>query len=177
MDSQGNRLDHVGLDKGYLVTFGFALSCTISRQPSSPESRFRYLGDQKIGPRPTYVIAFTQQPGKATLFVTMTGRKGTSARTLMQGIAWVDKRNFQIIRMRTDLLSPHPEIGLDRQTTEVTLNRVQLMDVANPLWLPSDVKVYLRFKAFDSDLDQLYGSATGMTTTTRTIAAIACPSK
>jgi hypothetical protein len=59
--------------------------------------------------------------------------------------------------MRTDLLSPHPEIGLDRQTTEVALNRVRLMDAANPLWLPSDVKVYLRFKAFDSDLDQLYG--------------------
>jgi hypothetical protein len=77
----------------------------------------------------------------------------------MQGIAWVDKRNFQIIRMRTDLLAPHPEIGLDRQTTEVTLTKVQLLDVATPLWWPSEVKVYLRFKACDSDLAPLYGTS------------------
>jgi hypothetical protein len=31
---------------------------------------------------------------------------------LIQGVAWVEKVNFQIIRMRMDLLASRPEIGL-----------------------------------------------------------------
>jgi hypothetical protein len=156
MDSKGNRMDQIGLAKGYLVTFGFALSCNYFSSAFQPESKFRYLGDQRLGSRDTFVVAFAQQPGKATLYVTMAGQKGTRVYMLMQGIAWVDKSNFQVVRMRTDLLAPHSEIGLDQQTTDVTLGKVQLLDVASRLWLPSDVKVYLRFKAFDWDHHQFY---------------------
>lgn len=58
--------------------------------------------------------------------------------------------------MRTDLLAPRPEIGLDRQTTEVTFNQVQLPDVAAPLWLPSEVKVYIKFKSHDPERKLTY---------------------
>jgi len=75
---------------------------------------------------------------------------------LVQGIAWVDKRNFQIIRLRTDLLAPRPEIGLERLTTVVTLSKVQILDVATPLWLPKEVKVYLEFRELDPDHGQSY---------------------
>jgi hypothetical protein len=70
---------------------------------------------------------------------------------LAQGVAWLDKYNFQIIRMRTDLLAPRPEISLDRQTTEIAFNQVHLPDVAAPLWLPSEVKVYIKFKSHDPE--------------------------
>ena len=63
---------------------------------------------------------------------------------LTQGILWVDKNSFQIIRMRSDLLAPNKETRLDQLTTEVTLGEVQLQDVAKPLWLPSDVDVSLK---------------------------------
>jgi hypothetical protein len=96
---------------------------------------------------------------------------------LVQGIAWVDKSNFEIIRMRTDLLAPHPEVGLAQQTTEANFSRVQLLDVATPLWLPSEVKVYLTFKEFDSIHGRFLETLTRMNTTTRTIGAIECPSK
>jgi hypothetical protein len=156
MDAKGNRIDRVGLDRGYLVTFGFALNSNYFSTAFQPESKFRYLGDQKIGSRDTYVVAFAQEPGLATLFVTMSGGKDTKIRMLIQGIAWVDKSNFQIIRMRTDLLAPRAEIGLERQTTEVAFNQVQLPDVASSLWLPSEVKVYIKFKAFDQDQKRSY---------------------
>jgi hypothetical protein len=146
MDSKGDRMEHVGLKQGYVVTFGFALICNYFSSFFQPESRFRYIGDQVVGSQDTYVVAFAQQPGLATLHVTMNGGKGSIVNMLMQGIAWVDKQNFQIIRMRTDLLAPHPEFGLDLQTTVVTFNKVQLLDVATPLWLPKEVKAYVRFK-------------------------------
>jgi hypothetical protein len=154
MDTQGNRMGQVGLAKGYFATSGFALDCNYFSSAFQPESQFRYLGDQRIGSRDTFVVAFAQRPGKATQYVTMTGRKGTRVYMLMQGIAWVDKSNFQIIRSRTDLLAPHPEVGLDQQTTDVTLSKVQLLDMASPFWLPRNVKVYLRFKIFDPDRHQ-----------------------
>ena len=156
MDAKGDRMDHPGLDKGYVVSLGFALSCNYFATAFQPESNFRYLGDQKIGARDTYVVAFTQKPSRATLLVTLTGRSGTRVSMLMQGIAWVDKSNFQIIQLRTDLLAPRPEIGLERATTVATLSEVQLLDVAAPLWLPKEVKVYLEFVEPDSNRGRFF---------------------
>jgi hypothetical protein len=146
MDANGNRLDHLGIGRGYLVTFGFALLSNYFSTAYQDESVFHYLGDEKIGPRDTYVVAFAQKPGEATQFVTMATRTGVPVRMLMQGIAWIDKTNFQILRLRTDLLAPRPEVSLDRQTTEVTFSPVRLQDVSTTLWLPQDVKVFLGIK-------------------------------
>ena len=57
MDGNGNRLDHPGLNKGYFVTLGFALSCNYFSTAFQPQD--------------THVVAFAQQPEKAALFVTM----------------------------------------------------------------------------------------------------------
>jgi hypothetical protein len=54
----------------------------------------------------------------------------------------VDQDSFQIIRIRTDLLAPCNDIGLTRQTTDLTLSEVKLPNLATPLWLLSDVKVF-----------------------------------
>ena len=62
---------------------------------------------------------------------------------LTQGILWVDRDNFQILRMRSDLLAPNKGIRLDQLTTDVTFARVRLQEVPNPLWLPSDVDEYI----------------------------------
>jgi hypothetical protein len=148
MDEKGNRKDDVGLDKGFFVTLGFALSCVHFSIAFQPDSTQRYLGDQKIGGRDTYVVAFAQKPGRAVLMVTMRGPRGTSVNMLVQGIVWVDKENFHILRMRTDLLARQPEIGLNEQTTKVKFGEVRLADVATPLWLPREVNVNIKFGEF-----------------------------
>jgi hypothetical protein len=75
----------------------------------------------------------------------MVGRHGFTVHLLTQGIAWVDKRNFHILRMRTDLLARQPEIGLEQQTTKIRFGEVRFGDVPVPLWLPRDVDVNLKF--------------------------------
>lgn len=141
MDEKGNRLGSIGLEKGYMVTAGYALSCIRFSTVAQPQSRFRYLGEEKIGSRETYVLGFAQQPGKATFFNAVRGTGGAYVDVLTQGILWVDKNSFQIVRMRSDLLAPNNEIRLDQLTTEVAFGEVQLQDVPNPLWLPRDVDV------------------------------------
>jgi VWFA-related protein len=141
MDDDGNRLGPVGLEKGYLVTSGYALGCIAFSTSAQSESRFRYLGEQNIEGGGTYVLGFAQIPGDATFFTTMRGTGGEDVDMLTQGILWVDKNSFQVIRMRTDLLAAHSEIQLDRLTTEIVFGEVVLQDVASPLWLPSKVTV------------------------------------
>ncbi|HTZ49171.1 MAG TPA: hypothetical protein VMH20_16375 [Verrucomicrobiae bacterium] len=144
MDKHGNRMDQLQEHPGFLVTSGFALICMHFSTTVQPESIFRYLGEQKLGDRDAFVVAFAQRPDKATTAEMMVGPEGTSENLLTQGIAWIDKENFRILRMRTDLLRPHPEVGLDQQTTKVNFSEVRLADIATPLWLPKDVDVYLK---------------------------------
>jgi hypothetical protein len=150
MDKKGNRIDELSTGRPFssrfFVTHGFALSCVYFSTALQSESAFRYLGEQRIGGQNTYVVAFAQRPGDATMTETvMRGRGRSAVQMLVQGIAWVDESNFQIIKIQTDLLAPRPEVGLDRQTTEVTLSEVRLRGIASPLWLPKVVKVDLRF--------------------------------
>ncbi len=143
MDDKGNRLGPIGLEKGYLVTSGNALSCISFSSVAQSQSKFRYLGEEKIESRETYVLGFAQQPGEATFFSTMRGTGGADVDMLTQGILWVDENNFQIIRMRSDLLAPLNEIQLEQLTTEVKFGEVRFEDVPNPLWLPTQVDVYI----------------------------------
>jgi len=145
MDDKGNRLGPIGLAQGYLVTSGYALSCIefSTAAQSQSQSRFRYVGDEMLGSRETYVLAFAQRPGEVNFATVMAGTGAKDVDMPTQGILWVDKSNFQILRMRSDLLAPNSEIKLDQLTTEVTLGAVRLQDVPDPLWLPSDVDVYI----------------------------------
>jgi hypothetical protein len=149
MDKKGNRIDELSTGRlfrsRFFVTHGFALSCVYFSTVLQSESTFRYLGEQRIGSQNTYVVAFAQRPGDATMTETVRGPGRSTVQMLVQGIAWVDESNFQIIKIRTDLLAPRPEVRLDQQTTEVTLSAVRLRGIASRLWLPKVVKVDLTF--------------------------------
>lgn len=148
MDKKGHEMDEVGLDKGFFVTSGLALSSVHFSTSFQWDSRSLYLGDQNIGGLDTHVVAYAQLPKRATIKVTLKGPRGATVHMLTQGIVWVDKRNFHILRMRTDLLARQPEIGLDEQTTKVNFTEVHLADLATPLWLPHNVTVYAKFGKF-----------------------------
>ncbi len=149
MDKKGKRINELSTGSPFrsrfFVTHGFALSCVYFSMAFQSESTFRYLGEQRIGSQNTYVVAFAQRPGHATMTETVRGAGHSVVQMLVQRVAWVDKSNFQIIKIQTDLLAPRPEVGLDRQTTEVTLSEVRLRDIPSPLWLPKVVKVDIRF--------------------------------
>ena len=155
-DTKGDNFDQTVVKRGFIVTSGFALSCNHFSTGFQGESIFRYLGDELIGSQETYVVGFAQQPHKATLTVLMRGRSEKPVHMLVQGIAWIDKSNFQIIRLRTDLLAPRWDVGLNQQTTEVTFAKQQLADVSAPLWLPSTVKVYVEFNTHNGDVDEFF---------------------
>jgi hypothetical protein len=47
--------------------------------------------------------------------------------------------------MRTDLLAPRADIGLERETTDTEFGEVRLAELATPLWLPHTVDVTIEW--------------------------------
>jgi hypothetical protein len=136
----GSPLEAQGLEEGYMLTRGFAAVWLYFLPPIQSEARFRYLGQQTNGGLRCYVVAFAQKPGWATITGTVVC-EGRSVCTLYQGIAWIDEASFRIVRLRMDLLAPRPDIGLERQTTELHFGETRLPQTVSPLWLPQKVVV------------------------------------
>jgi hypothetical protein len=98
------------------------------------------LGEQKIGGHHTLVLAFEQNPK----LVRTPGEflvEGKSIPIFFQGVAWVDASDFRIVRLRTDLLSPVPEIYLRTLTAEIQFEETRIAELALPLSLPREVIV------------------------------------
>jgi len=145
-DLKGNPIQPTGLAQGFVITKGFA-SLPIYLHPAlRPGAFFRYLGREQMGGKETDVVAFAQRPGRAEfpIHVHVSGR---TARVLVQGLAWINSSNSQIVRMRIDLLVPRPDVGPVADTTIITLGEVHFPEMPRKiLWLPREVTVTLKWE-------------------------------
>ncbi len=141
----GGRAVPRGLEDGYMLTVGFASASLPFHPTYQPESLFRHLGRQRIDGHETQVVAFAQRPERAQALGAFNVGE-LSARTLSQGVAWVDSINYQIIRMRTDLLKPLEKFRLDRETTEIQFGEVRFKQIGSPQWLPLNVAVTVEWR-------------------------------
>ena len=127
------------------LTKGFASEWMRFFPSNQSESRFRYLGQQPIDGRQTFVLAFAQIPDAAR-FPTQVEFGGATISVLDQGIAWIDQRDFRIIRIRTDLLAPRPDIYLRKMTADVHFTELLLPERSLRLWVPNEALVTWNFK-------------------------------
>ena len=137
-DAKWQRIDPAPVFNGFTLAQDFALFPLQFHPFHQTAAKFHYLGRQVLDNRTTYVVAFAQEAERSQLtgVVIVNGHEFQVA---YQGIAWIEPDNFQIVRMRVDLLKPRPEVG--SQTTDIQLSEVRLPLVTKPLWLPHDVVV------------------------------------
>ena len=117
---------------------GFAVTQLYFAPQQQPWSDFRYLGRQKIGGNPTEVVAFAQHVDPAAVLCRFSIGEA-SIPIFVQGVAWVRSSDYQILRIRTDLLAPLPPLA--QVTTLVLYARTQFQDSPTALWLPREVEV------------------------------------
>ena len=123
-----------------VVSLGF-VSMTVHLHPSyQPDSRFSYLGREKVERQDAYVVAFAQRPGVARRR-SQVAFSGRTANELVQGVAWIDPVNFRVLRLRTDLEQPDPTVSLARETTQIEYFGVTFKQGGKSLWLPRQVSV------------------------------------
>jgi len=119
---------------------GFATSWVHFYPLNQSRSVFRYLGEQQIAAKRMLVLAFAQKP-ESVQSPALVQFQGKTLPMFFQGVAWVDSSDFRILRLRTDLLSPVPEVSLHRLTADIQFQLTQVAEVASPLSLPSEVTV------------------------------------
>jgi tetratricopeptide (TPR) repeat protein len=129
-----------GLKDGFMLTSGFTSASLIFHPAYQAQSTFRYLGRQQVDGVDSYVLAFAQIPMKSKLYGTFKS-SDSLVTTFTQGLVWVNPQTYQILRLRTDLLKPLPEVKLERQTTDIDYGEVRFKGVDGSFWLPKDVTV------------------------------------
>ena len=120
---------------------GFVSRWVVFSPANDHKSRFRYLGEQRIGSHSTFVVAFAQTPGAQSHPGEISVPQGGTIPTLYQGVAWIDESDFRILRLRTDLLAPQPQVGLKQLTATIQFGSVRIAKLEAQLWLPQEVKL------------------------------------
>jgi hypothetical protein len=140
---------------GVFITEGFASGSIHFHPFYQPDSAFRYLGRQRLSGQETEVVAFAQRPGIAR----NTGELSVgsnSVKILVQGVAWIDSSGYQIRRLRTDMLAPCPELGVERETTTIHYGAVYFKGITQVNWLPKEVEVIVTWKNTTLHNDHTY---------------------
>ncbi len=119
---------------------GFSNSWLLFEPSTMKESRFRFLGRQRVGKRETYVVAFAQKPEQVVVPARISMAEG-SCKYFTQGVVWIDQSLFQIVRLQTDLLSPLPDIHLKQLRSELQFTEVRIKERELSLWLPNEVSI------------------------------------
>jgi len=139
-DARLARVESPGVGEGFAFSRNFASQWMLLYPENQPGSRFRYLGKQLNDGRQTYVLAFAERPGLATITGSI-NYQGGSELLLYQGLVWIDALSDRIVKLRLDLLEPCLEVGLEKETTEIKLGEVGIPETTTTLWLPLEVTV------------------------------------
>jgi predicted esterase len=140
------RTDNTGAAKPVLSRGG-ANAWVMFHPGNLDESRFRYLGRQAMNGHSTAVVGFTQIPDRVKYPGHVTFGDSTIP-VLFQGIAWIDESTFRIVRIRTDMLVPRPDIYLSMLSRDVLFSevRIQASEISESFWLPEEVDIIWDFE-------------------------------
>lgn len=61
----------------------------------------------------------------------------------LEGHAWIDPGNYQVLRLETNLQKPIPEIELKREHIAIEYAAVQFQTQKNEIWLPKEAELYV----------------------------------
>ena len=154
-DIHSSHSDVSTVEKSFMLTQGFA-SISVHLHPAYQSgSDFRLLGTQEMGGQKVEVVGFAQNPARAQIYGTFTTFGATKV-VLIQGIFWADSSSGHILRMRTGLLKPLPEVQLTAETTEIEYRPVTFKSVKRAYWLPHEVAVNVIWKGRKLRNDHTY---------------------
>jgi hypothetical protein len=134
---------------------GFAYQWLLFAAANQAEFRFRFLGEQDIDERETFVVAFAQVPEHVKIPAVFQSA-GKQAPYFYQGILWIDQSTFNIVRLRSDLLAPIKDLHLQQLTTELRFRSVSIRDFDETFWLPSEVRIFIDQESLNIEEEHQY---------------------
>jgi len=143
-DKEGRDIDPK-VFSGFITSSGHAGKSTYLHPAHQKNADFRYLGrdESKNG---AYVIAFAQKSESEDYLAQYSDANGSPPiRFLVEGFVWLDADNFQILRMRTDLLEPEITTSLKETITDIRYEKVRFERGGREFWLPKVIDVSWEF--------------------------------
>ena len=111
-------IDKPGPDSGFFMSAGFAGSLKHLLPQYQAQSRYRYLGRERLDGAECYLLGFAQFPESSTLPAVFV-LDGKEHKAFLEGIVWIDMITKRIRRVRTQLLPASEGIAIERFTTDV----------------------------------------------------------
>jgi hypothetical protein len=144
-DLHGGEEHRQRLIAPFLMTTGFASMPLFFGPLQQPWSDFRLLGQQTIRGDRTEAVAFAEHVDPEGVMGRFSLGKA-SIPILLQGVAWIRSSDFQILKMRTDLLAALPPVA--QVTTVAFFASTQFQDELRAFWLPHEVEVAVDVNRF-----------------------------
>jgi hypothetical protein len=144
-DLEGRERNSDPALSGFVQTTGFTSLPLIFGAEEQRLTDFRDLGVAMLHDHACRAVAFAQHVDPSAF--SRWHIEDQRVPILIQGVAWIDPADGQVLQIRSDLLAPQPRVALRRATTVVTFAPVQFHTSAGAFWLPREVKV-------DIDLDR-----------------------
>ena len=135
-DGAGNLRHQGGLQDGFMVTKGFPASQVVLHPLHQPSMDYRYRGTVAEEGRKLEVVAFIEKPNKKYNLGSFRIESSRLVMLRLQGIAWIDGETCRVVRVRTELVEPHPEVRLGRRTNDVKYGEVRFREDNRRMWLP-----------------------------------------
>jgi VWFA-related protein len=142
-------------DKLSLLAYGLAYQWLLFSGANQPELRFRYLGQQSIDGRKTFVVAFAQKPEQVAVPAHFIWG-GKPIPIFYQGVLWIDQSSSNVALIRTDLLEPLPNSQLQKLTTDLHFSSVRIHDLGATFWLPREVHIVVQETNTAAEEDHQY---------------------
>ena len=142
-------------DEASVMGRGFAYQWLLFSKANQAEFRFRYLGQQSVDGRKTFVVAFAQKPDQVSVPAHFVWG-GKRVPVFYQGVLRIDQSTSNIALIRTDLLGPLPSLQLERLTTELHFTSVHIQDLGENFWQPRELHIVVQQSKAAAEEDHRY---------------------
>ena len=126
----------------HVATLGLPAMALLFHPQLATDFNFVCEGLGEWGGRPAWQVHFAQRddrPVRMRAYVV----NGKVFDVRMDGRAWIDPGNFQVIRMESELLAPIPQIELTAEHIAIEYEQVQFRTQKIQIWLPRQGELYV----------------------------------
>ena len=139
------RSESGGVRQTSLVDMGTAAFALIFHPSHVADFEFRCEGVTELQSQRVWQLRFeeTADPNKAFQAI----RMGSSVYfPRFKGRAWIAKESYLVVQLETDLMSPIPQIDLQREHMTIKYAPVEFREPRVRLWLPEKTSLYVSYR-------------------------------
>lgn len=139
------RAGNTAIEHGAMTDNGTAAFALIFHPTHLGNFEFRCEGLSELLGSPAWQVHFEESPDPNKAFIAVRVR-GSIYLPRFKGRAWISAGSYEVLRIDTDLLSPIPQIDLQREHFVINYAPVEFKNRRERLWLPQSTSIYLAYR-------------------------------